>query len=209
MKADTGKVIRKKKTTFQKVTGTTNIHPVFNETIVFDMPPAELIHTVLLVLVCLTDKPPGMKSHCAYDDTDQRTANQSSSSSYQAHPRLNSGALDDPLLHDYSNLNPKAKRMNSNGSSHGSADSHGSSSMAEGRRSSEPMTFVSNPQGPNTYNSSNKVSVSTEEKPHRTKDSVVGKVALGYCVRNPMGKYHWENMMRTPRNVVTEWHGLK
>jgi hypothetical protein len=191
LKADTGKVIKRKKTTFQKLSGSNAIQPVFNETIVFDMPPAELVQTVLLALVCLTDKPP-VKVHrndSALGETDKRGS----------HPELSNKVSDESLFHYSDNLGKnKPKRSESHGSSSFSQQEQISAKASEQTSEGSSSSHCAEPAGTDQrYGSA------------RSKDSVVGKVSFGFYVKNPIGKYHWEQMMRSPRNVLTEWHSLK
>jgi len=208
LKSDTGKVIKRKKTTFQKLSGSNAIQPVFNETIVFDMPPAELVQTVLLVLVCLTDKPP-VKVHrndSALGDSDRRPS----------HPEPSNNTSEESLFHYSDNLRKnKTKRSESQGSSSSGTSSTASQQNPHKAKVSEQNLPTSSDEmrlsGSQESSSAHLLGGSDADgyASVRSKDSVIGKASFGYYVKNPIGKYHWEQMMRTPRNVLTEWHSLK
>lgn len=230
LRADTGRVIRKKKTTFQKLTGSTANQPVFNETIVFDMPPSELVHTVILALVCLADKPPISKSRRNSDDPAPDPQPQPQQHQQPKHNFLSfmNRTSDEPLFHYSDNLNLNAGRKGLDRTSSGqSRSSQGSgthqltSSLEKQGNDIEPSHFGDGGEDTEQQNNITVASTTTSpqsnssgtgsfEKPQRVKDTVVGKVALGYCIKNPLGVMnHWGEMMRYPRNVITEWHGLK
>ncbi|CAG7817352.1 unnamed protein product [Allacma fusca] len=173
MRADTGRVLKRKKTTFQRLCGTSSDQPLFNETLVFDMPPQELIQTVLLVLVCQTDKASMSRYRHSGGEIDCLTSGESPTSST---------TTDDGLFHYGENLNVSPQKGESRNSNLSANRLH------DDRRGSDSQLH---------------------HKPSRTRDDVVGKVAFGFSIKNPIGKYHWEKMLRNPRNVNTEWHSLK
>lgn len=190
MRADTGRVLKRKRTTYQRLLGTGNGNadlPLFNETLVFDMPPQELIQTVLLVLVCLTDKTGVSPVGKSGEDNDSSAGASPVSSSSSCSSARNSTTVDEGLFHYSENLNFQKKGSNASSSSSGSSSANVGSNAQEERRGSQTL----------------------KHKPSRTRENAVGKVAFGFSVKNPIGKYHWEKMLRSPRNVTTEWHSLK
>lgn len=193
LRADSGRVLKKKKTTFQKLTGSNGENPVFNETLVFDMPPNELIQTVVLALVCFADKPPGPKHH----------RSDAGPAMYHQHQQQCASIphYDDSLFHYSGNLS-KAKA---------NAVQRNESCVNASSNARKNMANASNAQRENDSPISDS-SVENRQKNsrgHKEKDVVVGKVAFGCCVKNPIGRFHWEKMVLQPRTVVNEWHYLK
>lgn len=202
MRADTGRVLKKKKTTFQKLATTNGENPVFNETLVFDMPPNELIQTVVLALVCFANRPPGVKHHIS----DAATAG-----IRMPFKQPQTYYDESALFHFAGNLNNTQGTGNESPRT-GGGNSTGNNSN-DGQRVSDPVP------GPSSSSNSpedeickvTKVSEGRHKPPKlpKEKDVVVGKVAFGCCVKNPIGRFHWEKMVLHPRTVVNEWHYLK
>ncbi|CAL8074763.1 unnamed protein product [Orchesella dallaii] len=202
LKADTGRVLKKKKTTFQKLSGSNGEQPVFNETLVFDMPPNELIQTVVLALVCFADKPPVPKHH--------RSDAGSGMGPQQSHPSM--PYHDDSLFHFSGNLNNPTNIQHPGNGHQRSNKSHSSNEPINGTNNGGQnggSTGNSPEQGNYISNESPATDGRHKSKGHKEKDVVVGKVAFGCCVKNPIGRFHWEKMVLTPRTVVNEWHYLK
>ncbi|ODM96034.1 Synaptotagmin-9, partial [Orchesella cincta] len=208
LRADTGRVLKKKKTTFQKLSGSNGEQPVFNETLVFDMPPNELIQTVVLALVCFADKPPVPKHH-------RSDAGSGMSPQQYHHPTTTMPYYDDSLFHFSGNLNTPAGMIHpgnghqrNNKSNSPNEPINGSSNDEQNRGNSTSAN--STEQGNHNSNESPATDARpTKSKGHKEKDVVVGKVAFGCCVKNPIGRFHWEKMVLTPRTVVNDWHYLK
>lgn len=201
LRADTGRVLKKKKTTFQKLTGANGENPVFNETLVFDMPPNELIQTVVLALVCFADKPPGPKHH-------RSDAGPSMYHQYQQQC-ASIPFYDDSLFHYSGNLS-KGKIANAVSALKRNESTHNGPGTGV-LRNTKPNTGASNSERQNDspISDSSAENRNKSSKGHKEKDVVVGKVAFGCCVKNPIGRFHWEKMVLQPRTVVNEWHYLK
>lgn len=201
MRADNGRVLKKKKTTFQKFTGSNGEQPIFNETLVFDMPPNELIQTVVLALVCFGDKPRGPKQYRS-DAAYSVSLHQQHQTSVQSH--------DDSLFHFSGNLNHGASVFGGHGKSQRGSQEPGRSNN---ELNSAQNCSTGNGVDISEQGRSNSTAASSAEsfpkKGRKEKDVVVGKVAFGCCVKNPIGRFHWEKMVLSPRTVVNEWHYLK
>lgn len=161
------------------------------------MPPSELIQTVLLVMVCLTDKIHGS----ALTLGDQSPSSPSGPAlvakrhstpehhlrpppTVESCPPNHRHSVDDALLHYSDNINRCSR------SSSGVFDSTGNSR----RESVEPALPIEQYQN--------------RDSTTRSKDHVVGKIAFGFGVRNSKTKTHWEKMIRGPRTIASEWHNL-
>lgn len=174
-------MIKKKRTSFQRLSGSGSDMPLFNETVVFDMPPNELICSVLLVLVCISDKPSISSRHLVGNRDGPSNSNQNEVPSQYLRSSRVSRVDEEALFHYSDNLN---NQRNKNTSDQGA------------RFGIEQGKDLRNDGG-------------RERKKSSSRDEVVGKVAFGYSIKNPIGKYHWEKMMKTPRTVITEWHSMK
>lgn len=149
------------------------------------MPPNELIQTVVLALVCFANKPPGPKHH---------RSDAGPGMSYQRQNN-NSAGGDENLFHYSGNLN-KNKESNVGNP----IQRHESAAVIGSRNPTRSLNDVP---------TNNQTSDPRNGRNQKEKDVVVGKVAFGCCVKNPIGRFHWEKMVLQPRTVVNDWHYLK